>query len=249
MLAKIYRFCVLLLVFIFYGCNKSNHTDIKNQYGLALSPPYYSPQVYYCHPLTCIPKIDGIISNEEWDEVDWSNSLISSISNESPVSNCISKFKLAYANDSLYFAAIVHSDHIWSTVDICESNFFDDNFLKLAIDYDNDEFDYLILKFNALGNFCGEYWNTNNIQPLSKFSLIENQKARCAVYVKGTVNNPKDIDQFWTIEAAIPLDLKLNGVSFIKPNNSWKINVQRTRWISVIVSGIYKKVINSAQRR
>lgn len=128
---------------------------------------------------------------------------------------------------------------------IYESYFFDDNFLELVIDYDNDEFDYLILKFNALSNFCGEYYHSNKKKPLFKFSLLDDRMARCAVYVNGTVNNPKDIDEFWIVEASIPLNLEFGGIQLLKPNKNWKINVRRTRWTSVIVSGIYKKIINS----
>ncbi|TLX75355.1 hypothetical protein E9993_10695 [Labilibacter sediminis] len=242
---KTYHYCLLLMLLFHVACLSSSEDEIKNQYGLMMVPHYYNPRVYDCKMLPGKPLIDGKINREEWDDINWSESFVSMVDAESPGSSYTTKFKLAYADDSLFFCAEVHDDHIWSTKDLCESYFFEDNFLELAIDCNNDEFDYLTIKFNAQGNCCAEYCNVKSSEPQSKFSLIQDNQVRCAVHINGTLNNPEDSDKFWSVEAAIPLNLKLNEIHLLRPSSIWKINVCRTRWTSTVVSGIYKKMINS----
>ncbi len=242
---KPYYILLFYLIIIIVGCEKSPvETGILNEYGLADSPSFCTPQIYSVNKLLTSPHIDGIISEKEWGDVPWSSPFVSEIKNGNINSSYNTKFKIGIRNDSIYFSAIVFDNHIWAVNDICQSYFFDDNFLELYIDIDEDEFDYVVFKINALGNLCGEYRQTINNKPLSRFSLLEMSNARCAVFVDGTLNNPDDIDKYWSVECAIPLDLQIDAQTILKQKNIWNVNVQRTFWSAVVVGGLYKKMLN-----
>lgn len=114
---KIIHTCFILVVVTLWGCNQFDSAHVKNQYGLPMTPQSYNPQIYKCNLLTNKPKIDGVISDEEWGEVEWSSPLIYAVGKENSDPVYSSKFKLACDSDSLYFAAIMYDDHIWSIME------------------------------------------------------------------------------------------------------------------------------------
>lgn len=240
-----YHLLIFLVLAVLAGCNDAPETDHKrNQFGLPNCPDYCIPKIYNVNTMNTIPNIDGIINDNEWQNIDWSEQLVSEFKNGNTEPQFSSKYKLGINNDTLYFAAIIYDQHIWSVNDICQSYFFDDNFLELFIDDNNTELDYVVLKMNALGNLCGEYRTSTNEKPLLRFPLLDNSLARCAVHVEGTLNNPKDLDNYWAVECAIPLNLQIEGHTFLKPNTQWNTNVRRLHWPTTVVSGVYKKMLN-----
>jgi len=242
---KTYYIYVLYLIIFLIGCKEApSNLGIKNEYGLSESPNYCTPQIYSVNKLISPPNIDGVILKDEWDKVPWSSSFVSEIKNGNNNPSHNTKFKLGIINDSLYVSAIVFDKHICATNDICQSYFFDDNFLEFFIDVDEDEYDYVVIKINAFGNLCGEYRQRNHNEPLRRFSWLEICGAKCSVFVDGTINNPKDTDNYWSIECALPMNQKLDTLTLLKPKDIWNVNVQRTYWPSTVVSGLYKKILN-----
>ncbi|MGQ1784399.1 MULTISPECIES: carbohydrate-binding family 9-like protein [unclassified Saccharicrinis] len=240
-----YYYVVMILFACMLGCQKPQEKVYSiNEYGLPNCPGYCTPKVYAVHTLSGTPTIDGYISDDEWGNTPWSEPLVSSVKNGMANPAYSTRYKLGTKGDSLYFSAIVYDRHIWAVNDICQSYFFEDNFLELYLDADNDEKDYVVLKINALGNLCGEYWNRNNDKPLSRFSLLDMSHGRCSVFIDGTVNNPKDNDRYWSFECAVPLNLQVDSLTLLQPHTTWNVNVQRTYWPSVVVAGLYKKMLN-----
>ncbi len=227
------------------GCHQTQEKALRvNEYGLSNCPSYCTPQVYAIHRLLEAPCIDGLILDDEWGEAPWSDPLVPSVKNGMDYPSNGASYKLGIKGDSLYLCAIVHDRHIWAVNDICQSYFFEDNFLEFYLDADKDEADYVVLKINALGNFCGEYRNRNNTEPILRFSLLDKPHGRCSVSVEGTLNNPLDNDEYWSFECVVPLFLQVDSVNLLQAHHSWNVNVQRTHWPFVVVSGLYKKMLN-----
>ena len=63
------------------------------------------------------------------------------------------------------------------------------------------------------------------------------------------MNNPYDTDEYWQAEIAIPFNKMVEGIPLFSQNEYWKLNVQRFRWQTVIVSGLYKKMLGSDEGR
>ncbi len=242
---KSYYTIYFLFFIVLVGCKKSPQIiKNRNEYGLPNYPTYCHPKTHPVNLISLPPQIDGIISDKEWQEIPWSDTFVSEVKNGEVDPNYLTKYKVAVYNDSIYFAAVVFDKHIWAVNDICESYFFEDNFLEIYIDSDQNEFDYTILKINALGHLCGEYRQINQAKPISRFSLLDKPYGRCSIDVEGTINNPEDIDEYWTVECVLPISLTIDSIEILSPKSVWNVNVQRIHWPSVIVSGLYKKLLN-----
>ena len=75
-----------------------------------------------------------------------------------------------------------------------------------------------------------------------------------AVYVNGTLNNPKDIDSGWTMEMAIPWESIAEYTDSPCPpqnGNKWRINFARTEFENEIIQSKFttKDVTNNAYQK
>ena len=69
---------------------------------------------------------------------------------------------------------------------------------------------------------------------------------KSSVYIDGTINNPKDVDNYWTVEMAIPLkeilSLKQNNNSNkVVSGDIWRINFSRVNWDYELNEGVYSR--------
>jgi hypothetical protein len=71
------------------------------------------------------------------------------------------------------------------------------------------------------------------------------QAMRWAVHVDGTLNDPRDVDQGWSVEFALPWSgFKKSAGMPCPPRDGdvWRINFSRVQWQHEIVEGKYRKV-------
>ena len=69
-----------------------------------------------------------------------------------------------------------------------------------------------------------------------------------AVHIEGSLNDPSDEDDYWTVEIAIPwsaLKEMAPRARAPKPNDQWRINFSRVDWSMETSSGTYEKVLNN----
>ena len=81
---------------------------------------------------------------------------------------------------------------------------------------------------------------------------------KTAVHVNGTLNNPADTDQGWTVEIAFPWKVLAEHARHAGPpteGEQWRIDFSRVEWQITTNGGVYKKVptrrrtIGSGRRR
>ena len=114
-----------------------------------------------------------------------------------------------------------------------------DRFAKIFLDPDGDGINYLETHINALGNTFTAWYELpiqgcpdrgipcedNHVDMLYAMPGI-----RVAVFVDGTINNPTDIDNAWTVEVAIPWET-LKKFSVKKrpplPGEAWGLHLAR----------------------
>ena len=69
--------------------------------------------------------------------------------------------------------------------------------------------------------------------------------AKTAVKVHGTLNDPSDTDQGWTVEIAFPWEVLSEHARHAGPpeeNEQWRINFSRVEWQITLSHGRYQKV-------
>ena len=123
---------------------------------------------------------------------------------------------------------------------------YSNNNTKVFIDTGGQGTNYLEFELNALKTT----WTLTLTKPYSQggqATTVAIPGLKYGVFVKGTLNNPSDVDQGWSVEMAIPMSyLKtLNPNSGTYPpkiNDQWRINMMRVEWGSAVVNG---KIVKS----
>ncbi len=236
----------IFLMFLFLtDCSQAvPDRQLKNEYGLPIQPSICNPSIYSVHILKNPPIIDGKGDDIGWKNISWSSRFSSSVDGSMQKTSFDTRFKIGVYKDSVYIFLKVYDESIWATKHQIDSRFFDDKLVNIYIDSNADEYDFLAIHLNPFGNVFGEFFERGNGNPLFRIDLGLDI-IRCAVRVEGTLNHPDDKDEFWQAELALPMNFTYQKKVLLEKNDFWKMNVSRNIWQTVILSGQYKKVIDS----
>lgn len=188
------------------------------------------------------------MTDPAWQTAPWSTPFIDIEGETKPAPRHETRFKLLWDDQFLYLAAWLQEPHIWATYTEHDSIVFHENDFEMFLDPDGDGHRYYEWEINALGTtfdlFMAKPYRANCDYDPS----WETTGATIKTGLKGTLNDPSDIDLSWFVEAAFPWacfdrDRDLTG----KPPRSgdqWRINFSRVQWDLDIVDGAYQKLPN-----
>ncbi|MDB6078794.1 MAG: hypothetical protein JWO82_2541 [Akkermansiaceae bacterium] len=205
-----------------------------------------SPLTYACHFTTTAPRIDGDLSDDAWDKAPWSSDFVDIRGGSAPAPRYRTRMKMLWDDKALYVCAKLADPHVWGTLTEKNAVIYQDNDFEIFIDPDGDGLNYYEFEMNALGTI----WELTLDKPYSKGgqpTLGTNLPGlKSAVKVQGTINDPSDEDQGWTVEVAIPwADMTRylgNLVVPLHPNDTWRINFSRVQWKSKVEDGKYVRL-------
>jgi len=225
------------------SCVGNSDTNHSPSGGLL---PYHEPNHYLCYKISEI-VVDGVLEDKEWDQAKWTE-LFKDIQGENlPVPRFNTRAKMAWNNDYLFIAVEIEDPHVWATITERDEVIFYDNDFEVFIDPDGDTFHYYELEVNAFETA----WDLLLTKPYRDFGNAidawDIDGLKVGVSVQGTINDPSDIDQGWTIEIAIPFRIIEECASFDDVPSSgdfWRINFSRVEWKTDIIDGKYVKQVN-----
>jgi hypothetical protein len=147
----------------------------------------------------------------------------------------------------LYIGAQLDEPHVWATLTQHDAVIFHDNDFEVFLDPDGDNQNYDELELNALNTA----WDLFLPKAYRDGGPAQNEREldglKTAVAIDGTLNDPSDEDQGWTVEIAIPWKA-LAGRSDCpippNPGDQWRVNFSRVQWVTNIKNGKYEKVAN-----
>jgi hypothetical protein len=149
-----------------------------------------------------------------------------------------------------YVAAELDEPHVWGTISEHDAVIFQDNDFEVFIDPDGDNHEYYEFEMNALNTG----WDLLLPRPYKDGGKAVNAweipGLKTAVHVRGTLNNPADTDEAWTVEIAFPwkvLGELANRPAPPKDGDQWRVNFSRVEWEHEIVEGKYRKVPNKKE--
>ena len=136
--------------------------------------------------------------------------------------------------------------HVWGTITEKNSVIFEDNDFEVFIDPDCDGLNYYEFEINALGTI----WELNLPKPYGDSGVpvlgCNLPGLKCAVHVRGTLNDPSDQDEGWSVEVAFPWKAlaQYNAGRATPPESGdvWKVNFSRVQWKHEVVDGKYGRV-------
>lgn len=192
--------------------------------------------------------IDGKLDDPAWQSAPWTETHVDIEGDRKPLPRYPVRSKIMWDDDYLYIAAELTEPHVWGTLTERDSVIFYDNDYEIFIDPDADTHQYFEIEINALNTV----WDLVLHKPYKNGGPADNDwniaGLKHAVSVQGTLNDPSDIDESWTVEFAFPWD----GFNYLdiqtlkpKPGDQWRMNFSRVQWQHTIEDGQYQKVPNT----
>lgn len=187
--------------------------------------------------------IDGELNEPGWKKAVWTSTFLDIRGNSAAEPFYQTKAKMLWDNDYFYYAAELEDPHVWATITERDAVIFMDNNFEIFIDPDGDTHNYYELEINALGTF----WDLLLTKPYRNGGRALNawdiKGLKIGIGINGTLNDPSDTDEGWTLEVAIPWEVLMETMPGNLPadGDQWKLNYSRVQWHTEIVDGEYVK--------
>lgn len=210
------------------------------------------PKGYVCyrapHPLA----VDGTLSDPAWERAPWTEHFADIEGDRRPAPRFKTRAKMLWDDDYFYVGATLQEPHVWGTLTKKNSIIFQDNDFEVFIDPDGDNHNYYEFEINALGTIwelCLPKPYKDGGEPILGTDL---DGLKSAVHVAGTLSDPTDEDEGWSVEIAFPwsglAQYNPGKAAPPQPGDQWRVNFSRVEWRHEITAdGRYRKVPKTAE--
>lgn len=225
--------------FLFYAAATTAQSEFKGLENLLTTP-----KSYVVGHTTTAPVIDGDISDAAWRQAPWTDDFIDIEGADKPAPPLQTNFKMLWDDTCLYVAARVKDPQVWAALTRHDAVVFMDNDVELFIDPTGTTHQYFEIECNAINTIFDLYLPKPYRNLGNPLSTWDTKGMHTAVKVQGTVNNPTDTDEGWTMEMAIPFSSLGIGTRSRqpKPGMVWRMNFSRVEWDTKVVEGKYEKL-------
>ncbi|WP_439131405.1 carbohydrate-binding family 9-like protein [Polaribacter sp.] len=201
------------------------------------------PKNYVVHKVTSEIIIDGKPDEKDWKNAKFTDSFIDIEGVKIPKQD--TKVKMLWDDTFLYVYAKLKEKHIWGDITKRDEVIFYNNDFEVFINPSNDTHMYGEIEINPLNTvwdlLLNKPYNVGG-KPINTWNLTQLQSA---IFIKGSLNDFSDEDEFWAVEMAIPLKpliaLKNNPKSIPIDGEQWRINFSRVEWDFDIIHKTYQR--------
>ncbi len=202
------------------------------------------PKGYVCYRATGPIQINGRLNETAWRNVPWTEDFVDIEGSARPKPRFRTRAKMLWDQNYLYIGADMEEPHVWGTLTRHDSVIFHDNDFEVFIDPNGDNHEYYELEINVLNTT----WDLFLPLPYKDGGKARNEweipGLKTAPHVQGTLNNPSDRDQGWSVEIALPWKALAQYAHRRCPpadGDQWRINFSRVEWQVEIAGGKYRK--------
>lgn len=230
---------VSLLAMLFLSSSMSAQEKLFEKYKHLFTTP-----LSYVAPYTTIePVIDGNINDKAWADVPWTTYFQDIEGDAKPKPYFKTRAKMMWDSTYLYFAAEMEEPHVWAKLKNRDEIVFFDNDFEIFLNPNNSTHQYFEIEINALNTIFDLYMNKPYREDAGALFAWDTQGMKHAVQIQGSLNNPDDKDQGWTVEFAIPWRAFTVGNAVHIPKNGefWRLNFSRVQWDTHVEDGEYIK--------
>jgi len=196
--------------------------------------------------------VDGRLDDPAWAAAPWSEPFVDIEGDTRPRPPLGTRVRMLWDEQYWYIGAELEEPDLWGTIQVRDSVIYLDDDFEVFADPDGDGLRYFELEINALGTV----WDLFLPRPYRDGGKARNEwditGLRSAVALHGTINDPSDRDQGWSVELAIPWDAFADsGRTRIppRPGDRWRVNFSRVDWTLDVVGGGYRKRIGPDGKR
>lgn len=189
------------------------------------------PRQYEVRKTSKPPRIDGKIRPSEWRKSSWTENFADITGKTELIPSQRTRCRMLWDDEYLYIAAKMEERDLWATLKERDAIIFHDNDFEIFIDPNNDTEQYFEIEVNAFGTIM-DLLMSKPYRKGGTYDIHWNGGMKSAVMVKGTLNDNRDKDRYWTLEMAIPFKgLERPGrISQPKSGATWRINFSRVQW-------------------
>jgi hypothetical protein len=209
------------------------------------------PRGYVCQRTVGPITVDGKLDEPSWDRAAWTEPHVDIEGRMRPVKPRFeTRTKMLWDGRYFYVAARLEEPHVWGTITERNAVIFNDNDFEVFIDPDGDSHAYYEFEINALNTV----WNLLMDKPYKHGGnavIREMPGQESGVYVEGTLNNPDDIDKYWTVEIAFPWEgmaEHADGACPPRNGDQWRVGFSRVEWGHKVVDGTYVRSPSKEER-
>jgi hypothetical protein len=210
---------------------------------------FVQPEHYVAAYTKTPPVIDGSIDEKVWENAAWTGEFrdIEGKLSSRPLPYYATRAKMLWDTACLYIAADLKDKHVWAYLDKHDQIVYNDNDFEVFIDPVNSACNYYEIEINAL-NTIFDFYLAKPYRSGASGMLIswDCKDLRHAVNVRGTLNNPSDEDEGWSVELAIPFK-SINRTP--EDSSVWRVNFSRVEWDTEIVGGKYVRKTGADGKR
>jgi hypothetical protein len=207
----------------------------------------FSPEHYLCLRTAEPLRIDGKLDEPAWQAAAWTRDFADIEGAERPRPRFRTRAKMLWDDDYFYIAAELEEPHIWATLTERDSIIFNDNDFEVFIDPDGDTFHYYEMEMNAFNTVWDLFLDKPYRDGGKPLFFWDIRGMKTGVFIEGTINQPGDRDEGWTVEIAMPFAVLKEcapGGEPPGPGDQWRVNFSRVEWRVEVKDGGYAKVVN-----
>ncbi len=217
-------------------------------------PIPFLPKRYLCYRIDTSLRIDGKLDEAAWSVAPWTDDFVDIEGSLKPLPKFRTKVKMLWDEKYFYFGALLEESHLWATLRQRDTIIYHNDDFEIFIDPDGDAHNYYEFEMNAYNTV----WDLLLLWPyhLRRGPNIvfnwNNPGLITAVHLEGTLNDPSDIDEYWSVEIAFPwqsLRELATGRRLPKPGDQWRVNFSRVEWHLQIKDDQYVKRIDSVTHK
>jgi hypothetical protein len=205
------------------------------------------PKSYVCYRAGGELTVDGRLDEPAWTAARWTNEFVDIEGDLKPAPRFSTRAKMLWDDQCFYVAAHMEEPDVWAKLTERDAVIFYDNDFEVFIDPDSDTHEYYELEVNAFGT----EWDLLLTKPYrdggTAIDSWDIQGLKTGVAIHGTLNEPGDTDEGWTVELAIPwkvLEECAHKPAPPEDGDRWRVNFSRVEWQTEVVDGEYAKVMN-----
>lgn len=204
----------------------------------------FDPPSTFCLWTSTAPLIDGRPDEACWQAAPWTSDFVDIRGAAWPPPWHRTRARLLWDDKALYVAAELEEPGLWATFRDHDAVIYHEHDFEIFLDPDGDNHAYYELEVNALNTT----WDLFLTMPYRDEGLALNAweitGLQTAVALRGTLNQPGDVDRGWTVEMALPWSALKEAArrgTPPQPGDAWRLNFSRVEWRLDVADGAYVK--------
>ncbi|ABC44432.1 conserved hypothetical protein [Salinibacter ruber DSM 13855] len=208
------------------------------------------PRTYAIYRASGPIAVDGRLDERDWAAAPWTADFVDIRGRDAPTPRFRTRAKMLWDDEALYVAASLEEPDVWGTLTQRDTVVYYDDDFEVFIDPNGTTHNYYEVEVNALETV----WDLMLLKPYRDGGpAVDAWDVRgidAAVHVQGTLNDPSDTDDGWTVEIKLPwssLEEAAPGGRPPQAGEQWRLNFSRVDWPLAVKNGTYEKDLDTTK--